>query len=76
MGQIDRKMRHIAKMKDKAGEFSLDLYYNDLARPQEAYVALLVMGYDQYSVRKIHFRASNFRKALNLAERYLDKLCR
>lgn len=74
MGYIDRRMRRIAKIKVKAGEFSLDLYFNDIARPQEAYVALLVYGYGTHRLKKEHFRASSFRKALNAAEDYLKKL--
>lgn len=64
------------KMKAKVGEFSLDLYFNDFAKPQEAYVALLVQNYDRAALKKVHFRAPSFRKALNRAEKYLRENCR
>ncbi len=74
MGYIDRRMRRIAKMKAEAGEFSLDLYFDDLAQPQKAYVALLIYGYGSHGLKKKHFRASSFRRALNAAERFIKKL--
>lgn len=55
---------------EKLGEFSLDLYYDDI---RNAYVAKLHNGLFKYRPR--HFRSGSLRTSLRMADEYLKTLC-
>lgn len=65
---IEAKLAHIMGMKKLIGEFSVDLYYNDLADASHAYVAKV---HDPFNRLSYHARAMNFEYALDSVYTYL-----
>lgn len=66
--RIDRRIKRIMALKEKVGEFSLDLYYNDLD-DINPYVAKL--SGPKFSTCGLHYRAKSFLEALDDAELFL-----
>ena len=69
--RIERTIRRIQETKVEAGEFSLDLYYDDTAAKGKEYVALVVFNYTRHTLSRRRFAASDFTKALAAAEKFV-----
>ena len=68
MTRIDTRIKRIMALKEKVGEFSLDLYYNDLD-DINPYVAKL--SGPKFNKAGLHYRAKSF---LDDAERFLKTM--
>ena len=68
MTRIDRKIKAIMSLKDRVGDFSLDLYYNDLNNELPYTARLRGTGFPPLG---LHFRKKNFMSALICVEQYL-----
>lgn len=66
--RIDRRIKRIMALKERVGEFSLDLYYNNLD-DINPYVAKL--SGPKFNELGLHYRAKSFLEALDDAERFL-----
>ena len=68
---IEGKLRDVQDIAYKKNlVVSCDLYYNNITRPEERWVAKVWIN----SGKPLHFRASSLRKALNAAIAYLRVL--
>lgn len=64
---IEQMIAVIMTMKNLLGEFSVDMYYNDLAEPNERYVVKLKVHEPapDSSQTAEYFRCSSFKEGLN-----------
>lgn len=63
---IDKTVKFLMGYKKYIGEFSMDLYYNDIAKDDEAYVVRVQFFNGQIE----HFRSSSFALSLGKAFEY------
>ena len=67
---IDQRVKDIMGRKSELGEFSLDLYFDDLAQEHKQFVAKLSSVTDRNL--NFHARCKSFDEALDIAESYLN----
>ena len=66
---LDERLKEIMALKEKYGEFSLDLYYNDCVDEREAYTARVHSAIDDKML--FHAREASFDAALDKAEEFV-----
>lgn len=70
MKSIDEQVKEIMQLKDKYCEFSLDLYYNDLADDAHAFTAKIHSAL--YDTIKFYARCASFNEALEKVRNYIE----
>lgn len=69
---IEQMIAFIMSMKKTVGEFSVDMYYDDVTNDDNKKYVVKLHGVD---VPTAHFRCKNFKEGLNSLFRYLkDKI--
>ena len=68
---VDRELKDIMKLKEKVGEFSVDLYYNDVVEECSAYTAKVHSAL--YDDMNFHAREGRFMDALGKVREYLEE---
>ena len=67
---IDQRVKDIMARKKDIGEFSMDLYFDDLKPEGQQYVAKLSSITDPNF--SLHARGKSFDEAIDIAESYID----
>ena len=74
MKSIDEQVKDIMQLKDKYGEFSLDLYYNDCTDEEHAFTAKIHSAL--YETIEFHARCASFNEALDEVRNYIENQLR